>query len=432
MNKISARLLLVLLLALAGAGAAAAQEQQVLDRIVAVVGKEFILLSDLNAQAEFFAFNNKVEPSTPGLREQVLDAMVNEKLVLAEALLDTNLVVTDEEIGQQLDALIAQRIALPQIGSEKKLEEMYGMPISKMKREFRDDMRKQLLVQKLQQSRFGSLTVSRREVEEFFSTFKDSLPSVPEELELFHILRMPRIGAASKQLVLDRAKSILDSIKAGGDFADFAKRYSEDKGTAVDGGDLGSWHRGQFVKEFEEIVFTLKEKQLSDIVETSRGYHIIQLMERQGDLVHARHILFRVGVDSTGVRESIALLKVLKDSALAGTSFSDLAKRHSEDKESGPLGGLIGKYTVDQFDASVISAVGSLKAGEITDPVEVTTGTGVGYQIIQVKQRIPGHAMNLQDDWKRLEQLATGYKRNAEYQKWLKELRTRIYWNIRL
>jgi peptidyl-prolyl cis-trans isomerase SurA len=255
---------------------------------------------------------------------------------------------------------------------------------------------------------------------------------VPEELELYHIVRIPKIGQASKQLVYAKAKSILDSIRAGGDFADFAKRYSEDKGTAADGGDLGSWHRGQFVKEFEEIVFTLKEKQISDIVETSRGYHIIQLMERQGDLVHARHILFRVGVDSTGVREAIAFLKTLKDSALAGANFSDLARRHSDDKESGPLGGLIGKYTVDQFDASVVSAVASLKTGEICDPVEVAVGTATGYHIIQVKQRIPGHAMNLQDDWKRIEQLATGYKRNAEYQKWLKDLRGQIYWDVRL
>ncbi len=431
MNKIQARLFVICCLALSGAGALVAQ-QEVLDRVVAVVGKEYILLSDLNAQAEFFAFNNKVELTTPGLKEQVLDAMVNEKLVLSEALLDTNLVVTDEEISQQLDALIAQRVALPQVGSEKKLEEMYGMPISKMKREFRDDMRKQLLVQKLQQSRFGSLAVSRREVEEFFATFKDSLPSVPEELELYHIVRLPKIGSASKQLVYVRAQKVLDSIKTGGDFAEFAKRYSEDKGTAADGGDLGSWHRGQFVKEFEEIVFTLKEKQISDIVETSRGYHIIQLMERKGDLVHARHILFRVGVDSAGIRETIAFLKGLKDSALAGKDFSELAKRHSNDKESGPLGGLIGKFTVDQFDASVMSAVGTLKAGEICDPVEVALGSGTGYHIIQVRQRVPGHAMNLQDDWKRLEQLSTGYKRNAEYQKWLKELRTQIYWNVRL
>jgi peptidyl-prolyl cis-trans isomerase SurA len=433
MNKTLVRSLFAFSLALACAPPLSAQQQeQVLDRIVAVVGKEFILQSDLNAQAEFFAFNNKVDPSTPGVREQVLDAMVNEKLVLAEALVDTNLSVTDDEISQQLDALIAQRVALPQIGSEKRLEEMYGMPVSKMKREFRDDMRKQILVQKLQQSRFGGLQVSRREVEEFFAAFKDSLPSVPEELELFHILRIPRIGEASRRIVRDRAQQILDSIRAGGDFADFAKRYSQDQATAADGGDLGSWRRGQFVKEFEEIVFSLKDKDISGIVETSRGYHIIQLLERQGELVHARHLLFRVGVDSAGIRETVAFLRGLKDSARAGASFSELAKRHSEDKESGPLGGFLGKYTVDQFDQSLLDAITGLSTGDISDPVEVSTGTGTGLHIIFVKQRVPGHTINLQDDWKRIEQLATGYKRNAEYQQWLKKLRGEIYWNVRL
>lgn len=422
--------LLALIIALPAA--LLAQQAQVLDRIVAVVGKEYILESDLNAQTEFFAFNNKVDPSMPGLKEQVLDAMVNEKLVLSEALVDTNLSVTDDEVSQQLDAVIAQRIALPQVGSEKRLEEMYGMPISKMKREFRDDMRKQLLVQKLQQSRFGALTVSRREVEEFYAAYKDSLPSVPEELELYHILRIPRIGEAARRAVQAKARAVLDSIRAGGDFADLARRYSQDAATAADGGDLGSWRRGQFVKEFEEIVFSLKDKQVSDVVETARGYHIIQLVERQGDLVHARHILFRVGVDSAGVAETIAFLRALRDSALSGANFSELAKRHSEDKESGPLGGFIGRYTTDQFDASLLAAVQGLKSGEITEPKDVPTGGASGYHIIYVKARVPAHAMNLSDDWKRLEQLATTNKRNAEYQSWLKKLRTEIYWNVRL
>jgi peptidyl-prolyl cis-trans isomerase SurA len=424
--------ILILLSGLPPFGGRLLAQQTVIDRIVAVVGKEYILLSDLNAQTEFFAFNNRMDPTTPGLKEQVLEGMVNEKLVLAEALQDTLLSVSDEEVGTQLDALIAQRIALPQIGSEKRLEEMYGMTISKMKRDFRDDMRKQLLVQKLQQTRFGSVQTSRREIEEFFATFKDSLPAVPEELQLYHILRIPKIGQQSKAKVKEKAQVILDSIKAGGDFAELARRYSEDRGTATDGGDLGSWHRGQFVKEFEEIVFSLTENQLSDIVETSRGFHIIQLLERRGELVHARHILLQIGVDSSGVDEAKSFLESLKDSVKNGMDFSDLARKYSEDKESGPMGGFLGKYTIDQFDESLLRAVSSLKPGEISDPVEVATGSTTGFHIIYLKQRIPEHAMNLEEDWKRIEQLASGYKRNNEYQQWLKKLRGEIYWTIRL
>jgi len=251
----------------------------VIDRIVAVVGKEPILLSDLNAQAEFYALNNHIDPNTPALKQQVLDAMINEKLILAKALEDTTITVREEEVTTQLEALIAQRIQ--QVGSEKKLEELYGMPIGRMKREFRDETRKQLLIQYLQEAKFGSIQPSRREVEEFYKTFKDSLPTVPEQAEIYHILKIPRAGEAVKAEVKAKAARVLDSIKAGGDFADFARRYSEDQATAALGGDLGSWHRDSSSRIFEEAVFSLKENQISDIVETSRGFHIIQLLERR-------------------------------------------------------------------------------------------------------------------------------------------------------
>src|SRR5713101_3723857 len=155
----------VLALVLASGPPVLQAQPEVIDRIVAVVGKEPILLSDLNAQAEFYAFNNHVDPSTPGLKQQVLEALINEKLMLAKALEDTTITVTEDEVTSQLDALVAQRVQ--QAGSEKKVEELYGMPISKMKRECRDETRKRLLVQYLQEAKFGSIKPSRREVEEF-------------------------------------------------------------------------------------------------------------------------------------------------------------------------------------------------------------------------------------------------------------------------
>lgn len=159
---------------------------RVLDRIVAVIEREIITESEVNAQVEFFVFNNRVDPNTPGLHRQVLESMINEKLILAKAE-EESVVVTDAEITQQLDALIQQRAQ--QVGGERRLEELYGMSIGKMKREFRDDMRKQLLVSRLQQTKFGAVQVSRREVEDFYATYKDSLPQVPEEVELYHIDR---------------------------------------------------------------------------------------------------------------------------------------------------------------------------------------------------------------------------------------------------
>ena len=174
---------------------------QTLDRVVAVVDNEIILQSELNAQVQFYIFNNKLDPNTPGLKEQVLQSMINEKLILARAIEDS-ISVTDDEVQQQLDAVIQQRVQ--QFGSEAKLEEVYGMPISRIKREFRDEMRKNLLTQRMQQQRFGSASVSRRQVEEFYEAYKDSLGKVPEEVDLAHIYIKPGFDKAAHEAALGR------------------------------------------------------------------------------------------------------------------------------------------------------------------------------------------------------------------------------------
>lgn len=430
MNKYHVSAVLIIS-ALLGAPCSPARSQQtVLDRIVAVVGRECILQSDLNAQIEFYVFNNHVDPAAPGLKEQLLDEMISQKLMLARAIEDTLINVREEDVTNQLDALIAQRVQ--QAGSEKKLEEVYNMPISKMKREFRDDTRKQLLVQNLQQLRFGDIQSTKREVEEFYATYKDSLPVVPEEMELYHIFKLPKTSDASKNIVKAKAQRILDSIKAGGDFAGYARKYSDDAGTQSFGGDLGFARRGQFFKEFEEALFALKDNEFANIVETPIGFHIMQLLERRGESVHARHILFKIKQDPAEAESTKVFLFGLKDSVARGTSFSDLAKRYSEDKESAPLGGLLGRFTINQFDKSLLATVKGLKPGDVSDPAEVDYATTKGYHIVYVKDRIPEHTMTLADDWKRLEQLATSNKRNLEYQRWLKELRTEIYWEKKL
>ncbi|MFI5253163.1 MAG: peptidylprolyl isomerase [Bacteroidota bacterium] len=430
MNKKIRRQVSIALLSLFISFSIAASQPVALDRIVAVVGKEALLLSDLKAQTEFFVLNNHVDPNTPDLQKQVLDGMINEKLLLAKALEDTNITVTDEEVTTELDGVLAQRIQ--QAGSEKRLEEIYGMPLNRMKREFRDDMRKQLYIRKVQQAKFADVTASRDEVEKFFTQYRDSLPRVPEELELYHIFKIPKVSEGAKNLVKEKAQKILDSIKAGGDFADFAKRYSDDKGSAPGGGDLNFVRRGEFVKEFEEIVFSLKEKELSGLVETPFGIHIIQLLERRGEQVHSRHILFKIPEDSTSVKTTKDYLLALKDSLKAGRSFYDLANKYSDDKETAPVGGLIGRYPITQLDDDIIATTKTLKEGEVSDPVEVASGSAKGYHILYLKRRIPEHTMNLNDDWNRIEQLTVKFNQSTEYQKWLKQLRDEIYWDIRL
>lgn len=405
-------------------------QPEVLDRTVAVIGKETILLSELNAEIEFYAFNMRVDPATPGLAAKTLDALIDQKLILAKAQDDTTLYVSEDEVDRSLEGMIAQRAQ--QAGGERRLEEIYGMPVGRMRREWRDEMRKYLLADKLTRKKTGETQCSRREVEEFFTTYRDSLPPVKEELELYHIFREPKLSDAVRNSGLNQARFIMDSIKANGDFADFAKRYSADGGSGANGGDLGWVRRGEFVKEFEEAVFALKDSQFADVVETKFGFHVIQLLERRGDAVHVRHILFRAERDSVSINETISFLKSLKDSVKNGANFSELAKRYSEDKESAMLGGLIGRYTIDQFEDALIVAVSNLATGEISDPISVSDGTTKGYHIIWLKDRTQEHAMNLTTDWKRIEQLAISFKSNMMYRSWVKQLREEIYWESRL
>ncbi len=419
-----------LLLVLVALPLSVSAQQEVLDKIVAVVGKETVLLSELSAEIEFYAFNMHVEPSTPGLAEKTLDALIDQKLILARAQEDTTLMISEDEVDRSLEQMIGQRAQ--QAGGQQRLEEIYGMPIARMRREWRDDMRKYLLADKLAKKRTADVQVSKREVEEFYTQFKDSLPPVKEELEIYHIFREPVIGDAVRKEVKDIAQSVMDSIKAGGDFGSFAKRYSIDGGSGANGGDLGWVRRGEFVKEFEEAAFALKDSQYADLVETKFGIHIIQLLERRGESVHARHILFKMERDTNSVNETLNFLKGLKDSVTNGANFSELAKRYSEDKESAMMGGLLGRYTVDQFDEALVVAVSPMNVGDISDPMIVMSGNTKGYHIVWLKDRVKEHPMNLAEDWKRVEQLATSYKSSIVYREWIKQLRTQIYWQTRL
>lgn len=406
----------------------AASGQTLLDRIIAVVDKEIITESELNDRVNFAAVQNRLDAASPELRKQVLDGMVAEKLILAQAIIDS-VEVTDDEVARALEQQIQNFIR--QVGSEQRVEQMYGKSIGRIKREYRDEIRQQLLVQKVRQQREANLQVTRREVEEFFAAYRDSLPQVPEEYLLSHLFVVPIPDTSVEQATRTRLQAVRDSLQAGGDFADFAKRYSVD-GTASGGGDLGWARRGDYVREFEETVFSLQPGQTSGVIKTQYGYHIVQLMERRGDQVRARHILVRIERGPESDSSAVQLLRILRDSALAGTPFADLAKRHSQDEETKAQGGDLGTLTADQFVPEFSTTVMPLKAGEISPPSRASLGSTYGWHIVWLRNRIPAHAMTLETDFDRVSQLALYLKRNRQNADWVEELKKTIYLDIRL
>jgi peptidyl-prolyl cis-trans isomerase SurA len=403
--------------------------QTMIDRIVAVVDKEIITESELNERVTFLALQNRMDPKQQGLRGQVLDGLISEKLILAQALIDS-IEVTDDEVTRALDQQIANFVR--QVGSEQRVEQMYGKSISRIKREYRTEIKNQLLVQKVRQQREASLSVTRREVEDFFASFKDSLPQVPEEFELSHIYIVPKPDTAVEAKTKQLMQKVLDSIRAGGDFAEFAKRYSTDPGSAASGGDLGWEKRGVFVREFEETVFGLKEDDISGIVKTQFGFHIIQLLGRRGESVHARHILMKIDKGPASDSATVDTLRAIRERVLMGESFAELASKYSEDEDTKTIGGDLGTLTIDQLQPDFSAQIKDMKAGDISDPQRTVVGTSYGFHIIRMRKRTSPHTINLQDDFKRIEQLALYMKRNKLNAEWIDELKKTIYVDIRL
>jgi peptidyl-prolyl cis-trans isomerase SurA len=405
--------------------------QETLDRIVAVVDNEIILQSELEFQVNIFAAQRGINPETKGLRKQILNSMIDDKLVYAQSELDS-IMVTDEEITQRIDYQI--QVFQQQYGSVQRIEEMYGMSLERIRRELRDDVRKNLMVQRMQQTKFASIEASRREVEEFFDTYKDSIGQIPEKLTIYHIFRNPKANERIKKNSRDLAQSLLDSIKAGADFAEIATKYSDDPGSASQGGDLGFVKRGVFYPEFETAAFALAEGEISDVVESPVGFHIIQLLERRGESIHTRHVLIKIEPDDDADLETIEFLSGLRDSVInKNGTFQHYARRYSEDKETASFGGDLGTFYINQLDKNLLDIVSKQTQGEISFPRRLDYAPGTyGYHIVYLEERIPQHPADLDEDYKEIKRLADEYKKQKEYEKWIKDLKDKIYWEVRI
>lgn len=422
--KIRIALLLILL-------SSAGFTQQVLDKIVAVVDNEIILQSELDFQASVFASQRQLDVNTPGLKKQLLNSMIEEKLIYAQAELDS-ITVTEDEINQRIDYQI--NAFVQQYGSVANIEKIYGMSIDRIKRELRDDVRKSLMTQRLQEKNFGKVDATKREVEEFFATYKDSIGTIPEKVKLYHIFQNPKASEKLKKKFRDKALALLDSLKAGKDFSELARKYSDDPGSAAQGGDLGFVKKGVFYPEFEEAAFKLVEGQISGVVESPVGFHIIQLIEKRGESIKTRHILIKIKADENSDLQTIEFLTEVRDSIIKGAgTFQYFAKKYSEDKETAPFGGELGTYYINQLDKSLLDAVGKLKQGEISYPKRLEYGPGTyGYHIVWLESRIPQHIADLTEDYTEIKKLADENKKQKEYLKWIETLKSKIYWEVRI
>jgi peptidyl-prolyl cis-trans isomerase SurA len=402
-----------------------AQQSQVLDKIIATVGREIVLQSDIEGRiAMFLQQNPKVNPSDPELRKQVLESLINERLMVTKAVEDS-IAVMDEEINQSLDFMMQN--LMQTYGSEKRVEDLYGMSVSRIRKNYREEVRKQLLVERLQQQKFMGVKCTNREVEDFYNQYRDSIRAIPASVELAHIVKHIKPSADAKEEVKRFALKIRDSILKGVDFAELAKRHSGDPGSASTGGDLGWVDKGKFVAEYERAAYDLQSGETSQPIESPFGFHIIQTIEKRKDASHTRHILLKLGGSADDKNRVEKILTDLKERVEKSESFEDLAKQYSDEKETQGFGGSMGVIELNRLPADLKSIVETLPEGGVSQPLPyMADPTKPSLHIILKKKNIAEHSPSLSSDFKKIEQMALQQKQAKLMDSFLNELRDAI------
>jgi peptidyl-prolyl cis-trans isomerase SurA len=405
--------------------------QQEGDRIIAIIGNDVILESDLNIQAQLTARQNNLKEPNEQIYQQVFQIMYFEKLILAKADQDS-IIVTEDEIQNQLDYRL--RTLIEQYGSEKNLEEALNMGIAEMKTLFKAEMARKLKIERMKQKKFGrGIRITRTEVKDFYEKYKDSIPPAPETFELYEIVRLTKLTEDAKRIAYEKAKMIYDSLKLGADFSELAKRYSDHSVSAPNGGNLGKIKKGETVKEFEDVAFLLKPGEISEITETQFGYHIIKLLEKLGDAANVQHILVAFPRFESADFEAINYLKELKSKTLnREKTFQQLAYQYSESEQTKKDSGYIGKIDIVNLDSNEINAIKTLVKGDISDPVKTGDDQNYSYRIFYVKDHIPEHKITLKDDYALIEKFALAFKENKEINNWIEEIKKSIYVEIKM
>ncbi len=404
------------------------QEQGVIiDQIVAVVGANVILHSDVEAQYIQYRMQEGAKGSAKTIKCTILENMLYQKLLLNQAELDS-VEVSDMQVEGEMDRRLRHYISM--FGSPEKFEEFYKKSILQFKEDLREQVKELMMVESVQQTITKDVKITPSEVRAFFKEIpSDSLPFLNSEFELSQIVIMPPINKDEKERVKTKLTELRARILKGESFATLAILYSEDPGSAKKGGELGLHGRGEMFPEFEAVAFSLKDGEVSEIVETEAGYHIIQLIERRGDYINVRHILIMPKVSPL----DLAKAKVMLDSVAQliqdkKYTFEEAVKKFSEDPSKNNGGILVNPMTgnsvfeSDQLDPKVFFVIDKLKVGDISNPVPFKMDDGKdAYRILYLKSRTEPHKANLKDDYDKIQNWALEDKKGKVMNEWINE-----------
>jgi peptidyl-prolyl cis-trans isomerase SurA len=425
---------LLLLLCLLTAAWSRAQYPMLLDKVVAQVGDQIVLKSDIEFQYLQYAQENVPGPT---LRCELLDQMVAQKMLVLQAAEDS-VVVSEEEVDMELNQRFNYFIGL--LGSEEKLEEFYGKPILQLKEEFRQDIADQLLARRMQSVVTGDVRISPAEVRAFFKGIpEDSLPFFNAEVTLSHLVLSAVPNADQRSYARERAEELLDRIRAGEKLSFLAGIYSDDPGSREQEGDLGCLGRGMLVPAFEAAAFRLKNGEVSDIVETEFGFHIIEMIERRGEQACLRHILVQPKVTSSTLAATASRLDSIRNAILEGSiSFQAAVAKYSQDVTTNKSNGELVNpsdgtpyFGVEALDRETYFAIENLKPGELSAVVQHLTPDGKqSYRIVQLRSETEPHRANLEQDYSKIQAVALQGKRARLMEEWMLRRLSRTYLRV--
>lgn len=406
-----------------------------IDKIIAKVDNYIVLNSELEElYLNYLQNEDKVEPDT---KCKLLESLILNKLLVAKAAIDS-IVVDPSQIDDELNRRMQYYVA--QFGSEQKIEEIYKTSIQEFKNEVRPQIVEQLTVQQMQKNIIGKISVTPGEVKRFFNSIpKDSIPFFDTEVEIGQIVKKPVVSKAQKKVAKERIEEIRQRIISGESFETLAKEHSEDYASAADGGLLpGYMKRGELAPEYEAEIFRLKANEVSRIVETQFGFHIIQLLDRKGNEFKSRHILIIPKSSEEDIEEAKNYLDSVRTLILIDSiSFEKAAKNFSEDKVSGANGGMLTdnagntKISVNSIDPVIFFTIDSMQIGTISKPLAFRTEDGKNaVRIIYYKSTSPPHEANLKDDYQKIYNAALMEKKNKAMNDWFVKNRKELYLQV--
>jgi peptidyl-prolyl cis-trans isomerase SurA len=419
--------------------AMASAPKHTLDKIAAVVGNNIILQSDI----ELSYANYLAQGGAPNqdIKCQILHGLLAQKILAQQAIIDS-IEVKDDEVDNEVDRRM--RTMTQRAGGQDRLEQFLGRSVIQYKDEIRPDIKEALVADKMRAKITEKLNVTPQDVENYYNKMpKDSLPTFNKEVEVGVIVFQPKLNKDEKAFYRQKAEDLRTRVKAGEDFGTLARLYSQDPGSAPDGGDLGFADRNSYVKDFAGWAFKLKAGEISPVFETDFGFHFLQVIERRGEQVHVRHILIIPAITQASLNRAKAKADSVYNDLMTNNkiNFSSAAAFYSDDKETKFNGGMLlnaedvqNRSTIipsDKLDPQIALVIDTMKIGGYSKPQLFTDNAGKKtYKILYLKSVTDAHKANLAQDYPKLQAAALNDKTNRTVSQWFEKRRKETYIKI--